>query len=167
MFGPITLSFSDIGPIPPPRMFSDPTHSLVMHIVNSLENHDLNCQDDDDECSHTQPKTTIPVCIIKSADGSADSFTNPIIEDEVPAKEPQLSAVPKKSALKKPRIAAVAQTIIDSLQNPPSYSSCTSAQRPQASPRYNFNSAMPAGPIQLLQVTSQSSPLSNHNRTQM
>lgn len=111
-----------IGPIPPPRMFSDShynhqanhtsnhqtedyappqrDHSSYLYHGNNTEN-GYNDEDSDEDSSSYNPAkympTTIPVCIVKGTPSLAEAARI----EEIPAKEPKFSAVPLKSALKK------------------------------------------------------------------
>jgi len=121
----------NMGLIPPPKSFSDnltttTTTSVstsksnfsgnnVNNFYNSSNSNfdsessflsdklDFSDSGDSDYCTN---KGTIPVCIIKSTnDGDVTLLTE--IMEEVPAKQPQLTAMPKKSAMKKPRVDTV------------------------------------------------------------
>ncbi|KAG5677898.1 hypothetical protein PVAND_007614 [Polypedilum vanderplanki] len=92
------IPLSEIGPIPPPPMFSTPSPTLIggrLHgpAVLGLGHHEYDYEDDDQE----------------ELDSDDEEFMypmqNPNIDtsrvDEIPAKEPKFNAVPLKSALKK------------------------------------------------------------------
>lgn len=187
----IPVSFSDVGPIPPPRMFSDSSHQ--QSLLQAMSNiHSANDENVCDRCDSPMPsafncnqKSTIPVCIIKN---DCDGDDNPIHEEEVPAKEPQMSAVPLKSALKKPRIGINNTSAMNHNKpysssptpsnssftvshnkpqapappNQPPYSQASSV-KPQVSPRFQYSYG---GPVQLLPV-SVPSPLVGVHRPQV
>lgn len=112
-----------MGLIPPPKSFSD-NHNVTTTTIstsknnlsnvnifyNSIDNESsfmsdkLDFDDSGDSDYNSTNKGTIPVCIIKSTnDGDKKTLTE-IMEEEVPTKQPQLTAMPKKSAMKKPRV---------------------------------------------------------------
>lgn len=193
----LPMNFNDVGPIPPPRMFSDPSNTSVMQMVNSLERSAVDSDDEDDEsgscdrCDSPHPNqqnfgmkpvtTIIPICRVKSSLEGDDAY----VEDEVPAKEPVLTstAVPLKSALKKPRMTPVSAINFNhhnsySPSPTPSNSSHHSgtstkpqapqppghpnpyqtAPKPQISPRFTY-STYGNGPVQLIQASNTSNPL--------
>ncbi|XP_044734030.1 phosphatase and actin regulator 4 isoform X2 [Chrysoperla carnea] len=96
------IPVSEIGPIPPPPMFSSPSPTLTLRqgTVNVPE-YDYDDQDDidpedldDDEDDDGDPRYMFRM-----------SQPDPAIDtsrvDEIPAKEPKFNAIPLKSALKK------------------------------------------------------------------
>lgn len=114
-----------MGLIPPPRSFSDNNGETTTTIttknnnfntvntVNSLHNSidsessymsDKIDFDDSGDSNYSGHKGTIPVCIIKSTNDGKLALSTEILEEEVPTKVPQLTAMPKKSAMKKPRV---------------------------------------------------------------
>lgn len=60
--------------------------------------------DDSGDSNYSGHKGTIPVCIIKSTNDGKLTMSTEILEEEVPTKVPQPSLLPKKSAMKKPRV---------------------------------------------------------------
>lgn len=123
------ISFSniaeDIGPIPPPRMFSDAIISVLqaadveeeLSEQSGPEAH-LNVESSDNGENGGDVKSLIAqinelvMGSYQNGDGYTydeyypyeyDEWSSPLVE-EVLAKEPQLSAIPKKSALKKPKV---------------------------------------------------------------
>ena len=87
------LPFNDIGPIPPPKMFSD---LALTNCDSNFDNNQLDYMQDDVTNIDVPQQMSLPLCVVHSHYIEAASLI-----EEVPAKEPQLSAVPKKSALKK------------------------------------------------------------------
>ncbi|XP_043472276.1 phosphatase and actin regulator 2 isoform X3 [Leptopilina heterotoma] len=90
------IPLSEIGPIPPPPMFSSPSPtSLCRQQQQSLPLSD--CEDDDEDAD------------VEDEDDSMYGFRNvhsdPVFDtsrvEEIPAKEPKFHAMPLKSALKK------------------------------------------------------------------
>ncbi|CRK86216.1 CLUMA_CG000179, isoform B [Clunio marinus] len=88
------MSVSEIGPIPPPPMFSTPSPTMVAGRphgpgVHGMSNHDYDYDDEDQD----------------ELDSDDEYYSNQNIDtsriDEIPAKEPKFNAVPLKSALKK------------------------------------------------------------------
>ncbi|XP_055380678.1 phosphatase and actin regulator 4 isoform X2 [Condylostylus longicornis] len=96
------IPLSEIGPIPPPPMFSTPSPTLIAGrphgpgAVNDVDYQDYDYEDNDDDneeldsdeeymFSMSQPNPNIDTCRV----------------EEIPAKEPKFNAVPLKSALKK------------------------------------------------------------------
>lgn len=194
---PVNMNFNDVGPIAPPRMFSDPpAQQSVLQMINNIES-GMQATEEEmcDRCDSPIPtfnvntKSTIPVCIIKN---DCDGDENPILEEEVPAKEPQLTAVPLKSALKKPRVGVSSAMNYSSKssyspsptpssnssfssystnhQKPPAPAppihqapySQASSIKPQVSPRFAYTYG--AAPVQLLPTGN--SPLVNAHRHQ-
>ena len=108
--------------IPPPRSFSDNNEMSTSitknnnfnNVNSSLHNSNessylsdkINFDDSSDSNYSSNTKGTIPVCIIKSTntDGKLTLSNEMILEEEVPTKVPQINAIPKKSAMKKPRV---------------------------------------------------------------
>ncbi|CAO1443590.1 unnamed protein product [Diamesa tonsa] len=100
------IPVSEIGPIPPPPMFSTPSPTMiagrphgpaVMHSQSGMMNighRDMNDYDYDDDQDE-----------LDSDEEYMYPMQNPNIDtsrvDEIPAKEPKFNAVPLKSALKK------------------------------------------------------------------
>ncbi|KAJ8984796.1 hypothetical protein NQ317_003710 [Molorchus minor] len=92
------IPVSEIGPIPPPPMFSSP--SPIPNRLSPPPNHheydyDENDEDDDDEIEYDDDNSYM--YRMSQPDPSID--TSRI--DAIPAKEPKFHAVPLKSALKK------------------------------------------------------------------
>ncbi|KAI1302305.1 Phosphatase and actin regulator 1 [Halotydeus destructor] len=181
-----SLNYGDVGPIPPPPSFSD--------IINQLRPVNARFQDasngDDricDRCDSPMPtvnygqKSTIPICVVKCDNENGDPV---VTEDELPAKEPQLSAAPLKSALKKNPRMGMSSAMNYKSYSPsptPSNSSCSSGHnkqqaplpptnqqpysqssnicRPQVSPRYAFSMQYNGGGVQVLPPGSIPSPL--------
>lgn len=71
------IPVNEIGPIPPPPMFCNPSPLVTVKFSSVQYENDA-----------------ITVC-------HSDSIVDTSVVEEIPAKEPQLSAMPKKSALKK------------------------------------------------------------------
>lgn len=166
------LAFSEIGPIPPPRMFSD---SIPVSVCsNNNSGHDViddtdQMSDDDEESNTSLSHLTQPVCIIRD---QLYEESQAMIE-EIPAKEPQLSAVPKKSALKKPRFNSAMSCPPRTTANPQTSSVSSSTVsvtssfaplRPQPLPRFSYT-PMFNGPVQLFPTGASSVPLSLQNRS--
>jgi len=185
------LQFNEIGPIPPPRMFSDTVLLTISNNTSNAYHNDNNNNDNDSNMDSTNDNShnktlpiseptevpqmsSLPICVIRS------QFINEPISviEEVPTKEPQLSAVPKKSALKKPRIAPAMSCPTNTSSSNEIHSQQTSSPalshssivantstspmliRPQPTPRYTYNSM----PIQIVATTAQhNSPLANQN----
>ncbi|RWS16483.1 Phosphatase and actin regulator 1-like protein [Dinothrombium tinctorium] len=156
---PLNLEFRDIGPIPPPRMFSDPSNSTILQNENvsessvDIDDDDMNAfYKDNEDYDLNDPeleqihKTTIPVCIIKNVGEGEDSLPTAIIEEEIPAKEPQLSAIPRKSALKKTKVSNSSSCPTSNTFDYNHHSNVThsasataeSSQRPQVPPRFTY-----------------------------
>ncbi|CAG2101930.1 unnamed protein product [Medioppia subpectinata] len=185
------LQFSDIGPIPPPRMFSDSVHNTYntnnITIDSSFNNtynedNDSNMDLSTNDINYPQMQRTnstevpqmssLPICVIHS------HFANePIsVAEEVPINEPQLSAVPKKSALKKARITSDESdgqkggnnTQVPANQpNQPNHTNTSTSSpvliRPQPLPRYTYNSIQQM-PMQIVVTSAQhNSPLTDQN----
>ncbi|KAL9903107.1 uncharacterized protein ACN2A1_004133 isoform 3-T3 [Glossina fuscipes fuscipes] len=94
------IPVSEIGPIPPPPMFSTPSPTLVAgraHGPGAINDKDYQPYDDyDDDPTHDDNDSDI--------DYSFQQYQNHIDTqriEEIPAKEPKPNAVPLKSALKK------------------------------------------------------------------
>ncbi|KAL7046579.1 hypothetical protein ACKWTF_002643 [Chironomus riparius] len=91
------IPVSEIGPIPPPPMFSTPSPTLIAGrphgpAVLGLSHHDYDYDDDDQDEMDSDEEFMYPM-------QNPNIDTNRI--DEIPAKEPKFNAVPLKSALKK------------------------------------------------------------------
>lgn len=184
------LHLTEIGPIPPPRMFSDSVHNHINinNITIETNSYQKSYEDNDSSMDSTNDMTdgsnrsqtslevpqmsnSLPICLIRS------HFVNePIsVVEEVPTKEPQLSAVPKKSALKKPRITNSDNETQKQTQSPTQVmvncntTSNTSSPspmiiRPQPSPRCVYNSAVQQTPMQIVVTSTQhNSPHNSHN----
>lgn len=187
--------YSEIGPIPPPRMFSD---SVLTNFTEQFINAS-NANDSSKNYNETNDSTMDSVVGVEVSDGSTRSLP-PInhfkqnsleiahnsslpmclvrsqlvneptsVVEEVPTKEPQLSAVPKKSALKKPRITGNdSESNLSSTQNLMAQTSTSGAThstpntstpspmmaRPQPSPRYVYNCVQQT-PMQIVVTASQ------------
>ncbi len=186
------LQFNEIGPIPPPRMFCDTVMHNINNNNNNSDNYNVNKNNENDsnmdsnditdnshkslpQTERTQTITevpqmsSLPICVIRS------QFINESISvEEVPTKEPQLTAVPKKSALKKPRIAsAMSCPANNSSTNENSSAALTHTNitantsnsspiliKPQPSPRFTYNSV----PMQIVVTSAQHN--SNNNQSQ-
>jgi hypothetical protein len=120
--------------------------------------------------------SSLPICVIRS------QFINESISvEEVPTKEPQLTAVPKKSALKKPRIASAmscppnnsstneihnqqnsSPALMHTNINANTSNSSPILIRPQPSPRFTYNSV----PMQIVVTSAQHNPnINNQSQT--
>ena len=126
MFKSFIDQYNNMGLIPPPRSFSDNNGESTatktnnnFNTVNSLHNSidsessymsDKIDFDDSGDSNYSGHKGTIPVCIIKSTNDGKLALSTEILEEEVPTKVPQLTAMPKKSAMKKPRTEANSTT---------------------------------------------------------
>ncbi|XP_054152915.1 phosphatase and actin regulator 1-like [Oppia nitens] len=191
--------FTDIGPIPPPRMFSDSVHNTYTSDNNNIKiesSFNNNCINEDNNDSNMESignelrmsqmdrsangsevpqMSSLPICVIHS------QYANePLsVTEEVPAKEPQLSAVPKKSALKKARITNTDNNNTDNQKQSQvstttvpmnsanitttTTSSSTVVIKPQPTPRYTYNVIQPM-PMQIVVTSAQhNSPLTNQN----
>ncbi|XP_071050349.1 phosphatase and actin regulator 3 isoform X2 [Onthophagus taurus] len=96
------IPVSEIGPIPPPPMFSSP--SPVPNRQSPLPQHvdyDYDNQDDDEEDAEINEDDleNSDMCIFRMPRPDPTIDTTRI--DEIPAKEPKFNAMPLKSALKK------------------------------------------------------------------
>ncbi|KAG0441052.1 hypothetical protein HPB47_016065 [Ixodes persulcatus] len=90
------IAVSEIGPIPPPPMFSNPSPTLGLRFAE--EENGAEDDDDDDVATATTADRLQPA----DEDGSGDVGDGATLVEEIPAKEPpQSSALPRKSALKK------------------------------------------------------------------
>ncbi|CAB3236442.1 unnamed protein product [Arctia plantaginis] len=85
------IAVSEIGPIPPPPMFSSPSPTRHQH-QHALTQHPLSDSEDEDEPEEEEVE---PLTL-------ADTTR----VEEIPPKEPIFGAMPLKSALKKPRPTA-------------------------------------------------------------
>lgn len=106
------ISVSEIGPIPPPPMFSTPSPTMVAgrahgQGVHGMSHHDY---DYDGNLPVTQPRSQLITQSLadddqEELDSDEEYYSNHNIDtsrvDEIPAKEPKFNAVPLKSALKK------------------------------------------------------------------
>ncbi|KAL1140696.1 hypothetical protein AAG570_000626 [Ranatra chinensis] len=93
------IPLSEIGPIPPPPMFSSQPSS--MHNATPIDLSDYNFEDcgDGDEYSDGEGSDCDDTSVrLSQPDPSIDTTR----VEEIPAKEPKFHAVPLKSALKKP-----------------------------------------------------------------
>ncbi|XP_076325811.1 phosphatase and actin regulator 1-like isoform X2 [Tachypleus tridentatus] len=82
------IGVNEIGPIPPPPMFSSPSPCFEKKTFDSSDSVIENIEDlpqVDSSCVFFIPQPDVDISVVQ----------------EVPAKEPQLKAMPKKSALKK------------------------------------------------------------------
>ncbi|XP_044015485.1 phosphatase and actin regulator 4B isoform X9 [Aphidius gifuensis] len=92
------IPLSEIGPIPPPPMFSSPSPTM-----DSRHQQDLpitsqhNDEDDEDEIDAEDDDDSLYVFRVSQPDPAIDTSR----VEEIPAKEPKFHAVPLKSALKK------------------------------------------------------------------
>lgn len=106
------IPLSEIGPIPPPPMFSTPSpiniggrqHHLQSNSSNSTNTSFLHATNlDCNQCDYEDEEDSD---LYRYPDDSDDEFTttqniNTMRIEEIPIKEPVFNAVPKKSALKK------------------------------------------------------------------
>lgn len=114
----------DIGPIPPPKMFSDiRLNSITVQVPSDSSADDGAGKENNPSNNNKQIVNGKSLVWAKIAEELAtlgfdddddainddnmnsfdyDEWSSPMVE-EIPAKEPQLSAVPKKSAMKKPK----------------------------------------------------------------
>ena len=104
LVSPVNVTFNEIGAIPPPRMFSD-NNTITLSIRNcdpSERNNRTSLMEVDppeyeascEERRHFQPS-------VRDCYHQGDQSMVTVIDDDAPAKEPKLSAVPVRSALKK------------------------------------------------------------------
>lgn len=106
------IPLSEIGPIPPPPMFSTPSPTIVAGRQNMIQSqtivsnmsllqplqmdyNDYDYEDEDDSDAYRYPDDA------DSEEGYIVKNINTMRVEEIPVKEPMLNAVPKKSALKK------------------------------------------------------------------
>lgn len=106
------IPLSEIGPIPPPPMFSTPSpiniggrqHHLQSNSSNIMNTSFLHATNlDCNQCDYEDEEDSD---LYRYPDDSDDEFTttqniNTMRIEEIPIKEPVFNAVPKKSALKK------------------------------------------------------------------
>ncbi|XP_042897503.1 phosphatase and actin regulator 1 isoform X5 [Parasteatoda tepidariorum] len=89
------ISVNDIGPIPPPPMFSNPSPLLL----SKFHSHSVESSDDAEERNAPEVKMPVPCVVYVTQREPTVDFSS---VEEIPAKEPHpMSAMPKKSALKK------------------------------------------------------------------
>ncbi|KAG8187964.1 hypothetical protein JTE90_025733 [Oedothorax gibbosus] len=89
------ISVNDIGPIPPPPMFSNPSPQLMPKVQSYSDPPDVTPGSDSEEDDHREGGCVVFV-------SHRDPVINTSTVEEIPAKEPHpMSAMPKKSALKK------------------------------------------------------------------
>lgn len=109
LVSPVNVTFNEIGAIPPPRMFSD-NNTITLSIRNNdvsdgksnrsssdmdvdpMEGMEVTCESQQHR-NHFQSK--------QQQELYHDHPIVTVIDDEAPAKEPKMSAVPVKSALRK------------------------------------------------------------------
>ncbi|GFY64816.1 phosphatase and actin regulator 2 [Trichonephila inaurata madagascariensis] len=91
------ISLNDIGPIPPPPMFSNPSPLLIPKFHSQTDPSDDQSDSEEDNSAETDMASPCVVYVTQQ-----DSIINTSTVEEIPAKEPHpMSAMPKKSALKK------------------------------------------------------------------
>ncbi|XP_017780036.1 PREDICTED: phosphatase and actin regulator 4 isoform X8 [Nicrophorus vespilloides] len=94
------IPVSEIGPIPPPPMFSSPSpvpHRQPSPLPPHIGDYDYDDQDDDDD-DGVDPED-LDDCLYRMPQPDPAIDTSRV--DEIPAKEPKFNAMPLKSALKK------------------------------------------------------------------
>lgn len=137
LVSPVEVTFSEIGAIPPPRMFSD-TNTITLSIksdsgeaqqksapVSSME------VDSDDEAKKADPENNF----VSFERDLRDSPSVTIIRDEESTKEPlDSAAVPKKSVLKKSKLSSSSVS-----SNIPANNSTANFSLPLPSDRYVFS----------------------------
>ncbi|XP_075969480.1 phosphatase and actin regulator 2 isoform X3 [Anticarsia gemmatalis] len=123
------IAVSEIGPIPPPPMFSSPSPTRHHH-QHALAQHPLSDSEEEDEPEEEEME---PLTL---ADTSR--------VEEIPPKEPIFGAMPLKSALKKPRpTASPASTPLATPLAPRQDHHHTSFKRPPPKPRIRICSNRP------------------------
>lgn len=91
------ISVNDIGPIPPPPMFSNPSPLLVSKFHSQPDQ-----TDDQSDPEEKPPEDESPSPCVVYVFSERDPMMNTSTVEEIPAKEPHpMNAMPKKSALKK------------------------------------------------------------------
>lgn len=123
------IPLSEIGPIPPPPMFSTPSpiniggrqHHLQSNSSNSTNTSFLHATNlDCNQCDYEDEEDSD---LYRYPDDSDDDFTttqniNTMRIEEIPIKEPVFNAVPKKSALKKKFIGGSSSLKLSNQDNP-------------------------------------------------
>lgn len=108
------IPLSEIGPIPPPPMFSTPSPTMIMGRLHTLQSNNSIISNmnllpspkvDYNEYEYQEENETDVYRYTDDID-SEEEYTlqkniNTMRIEEIPVKEPMLNAVPKKSALKK------------------------------------------------------------------
>ena len=132
LVSPVNVTFSETGVIPPPRMFSDNntiTLSIRSEPLTSETKMRTSIMELDSEQHFKNEKQTLP----------PDHPMVTIIDDDVPAKEPRMSAVPSKSALKKPKTCSSSSVTVSNSGN---FSSSNQAlncnTQVSCSPRFSY-----------------------------
>ncbi|XP_011250843.1 phosphatase and actin regulator 2 isoform X1 [Camponotus floridanus] len=88
------IPLSEIGPIPPPPMFSSPSPTLL---ARQRQIPLSDCEDEDEEDIDVEEEDDMYVFRVSQPDPAIDTSR----VEEIPAKEPKFHAVPLKSVLKK------------------------------------------------------------------
>lgn len=123
------IPLSEIGPIPPPPMFSTPSpiniggrqHHLQSNSSNIMNTSFLHATNlDCNQCDYEDEEDSD---LYRYPDDSDDEFTttqniNTMRIEEIPIKEPVFNAVPKKSALKKKFIGGSSSLKLSNQDNP-------------------------------------------------
>ena len=130
---PVEVTFTEIGAIPPPRMFSD-TNAITLSIKSEsseaqrsapgMDLDEMQVQGKQTECSDSLPDRDSPQVTV-------------IRDDDLVKEPPDASAIPKKSVLKKSRDSAVAGAASFSQNIPPTLGFVL----PPPSERYVFSFA--------------------------
>lgn len=114
LVSPVNVTFNEIGAIPPPRMFSD-NNTITLSIRN--------CDVSETGKNRTSLMEVDPPEYEASCEEQKQHFNHhpdshhndhhmvTVIDDDAPAKEPKLSAVPVKSALKKPKTSLLSSSV--------------------------------------------------------
>ena len=148
---PIEVTFSEIGTIPPPRMFSD-TNTITLTIRSEVNDQpknimEVDCDDEAKAQSKTTSVTNNSLLPVGEQESPRNSPCVTVIRDEDLVKEPpELTSMPKKSALKKSKTTA-SSAIHTSANIPPEETDSTSErlqqqqilQPPLPSERYVFS----------------------------
>lgn len=108
------IPLSEIGPIPPPPMFSTPSPTTIMGRLHTLQSNNSNITNinllpspkvDYNEYDYEEKNETDLYRYTDDMDSeeeySLQKNINTMRIEEIPVKEPMLNAIPKKSALKK------------------------------------------------------------------
>lgn len=146
---PIEVTFSEIGTIPPPRMFSD-TNTITLTIRSEVNDQpknvmEVDCEDEAKAQSTMTSVTNNSLLPVGDQESQRNSPCVTVIRDDDPVKEPpELTSMPKKSALKKSKTTASSANT--SANIPPEETDSTSErlqqqmlQPPLPSERYVFS----------------------------